>query len=277
VLIDSNMKPALPLSPDVALRVSASPLAILLDIDGTLAPIAPRPQQALVPPETCAAVEALMRLPGVHVAIVTGRSVADARRLVGIPGLAVIGNHGFEVLGEDGDPISVPAAHSYLGAIRDAATSLDGLARRVEGTVLEDKKWTLSLHYRLAERPAIPMVVDFINQLAAEHGLVVTRGKEVLELRPPLEVNKGTAAVLWTRDVGTPASGSVLYIGDDRTDEDAFRELRAAFAGAVTIRVGDPDHGEHTAAEYRVETPAEVREFLVALAAVRGRAAAPDR
>ena len=263
------MVPALPLQPAVALRLGGTPLSILLDIDGTLAPIAPRPEQAKVPADTCKALEGLIEIPDAHIAIVTGRSIEDARRIVPLKGLGVIGNHGFEVLGEHGEVVSEPAAHTFVDIIRSAGQRLGVLVKEIPGVVIENKHWTLSVHYRLAARPAIPRITDTINALAKELGLKVTRGKEVLELRPPLEVNKGTAAVIWVKRLGLSASSSVLYIGDDRTDEDAFRELRAAFSRAVTIRVGDPDHGETTAAEFRVETPAEVKDFLLALAALR--------
>src|SRR5688572_20757538 len=100
------MTPALPLQSAVALRLGGTPLSILLDIDGTLAPIAPRPEQAKVPADTCKALEHLIDIPGAHVAVVTGRSVQDARRMVPLDGLGIIGNHGFEVLGESGEVIS---------------------------------------------------------------------------------------------------------------------------------------------------------------------------
>jgi trehalose 6-phosphate phosphatase len=260
---------ALPLQSAVALRLGGTPLSILLDVDGTLAPIAPRPDQVKVPAETCKALEALIAIPDAHVAIVTGRSVSDAQRIISLHGLGVIGNHGFEVLGESGEVISEPAAHAWLGIVKDASRRLSDLPRDIEGVVLEDKQWTLSVHYRLAARPAIPHVSGTVEATAKELGLRVTSGKEVLELRPPLDVNKGTAAVMWVQRLGASASASVLYIGDDRTDEDAFRALRDAFPRVVTVRVGEPDHGETTAAEFGVETPAEVKDFLVALAVYR--------
>jgi trehalose-phosphatase len=263
------MIPALPLSHDVALRLAGSPLSVLLEIDGTLAPIAPRPDQVKVAPDMCTALENLIAVPDAHVAIVTGRSVSDGRRIVPIKGLGVIGNHGFEVLGEGGEVVSEPAAHAFLQVIDTAASRLAPLPKEIPGVVLENKKWTLSVHYRLAARPAISKIADVVHSLGRELGLVITRGKEVLEMRPPIEVNKGTAGVLWVKRLGASAASSVLYIGDDRTDEDAFRELRVAFPRAVTIRVGDPDHGETTEAEFRVETPAEVRDFLVALSRYR--------
>ena len=262
---------ALPIPSAITVRLGGTPLSILLDIDGTLAPIAPRPDQAKVPTETCKALEDLIEIPDAHVAIVTGRSVQDGRRIVPLAGLGVIGNHGFEVLGESGEVISEPAALSYLDVMRSAAKQLADLPNEITGVVLEDKHWTLSVHYRLAARPDIPRITDTIAGLAKELGLTMTRGKEVLELRPPLEVNKGTAAVIWVKRLGMSGAASVVYIGDDRTDEDAFRELRAAFPKAVTIRVGDPDHGETTSAEFRLETTQEVKDFLVALAELRRR------
>ena len=263
------MIPALPLQSAVAVRLGGTPLSVLLDVDGTLAPIAPRPEQAKVPADTCKALERLIEIPDAHVAIVTGRSVRDARRIVPLKGLGVIGNHGFEMLGESGEVISEPAAISYLDVVREAAQRLGPLVKEIHGIVLEDKQWTLSVHYRLAARPSIPRVTEEVQRVGSDLGLRITRGKEVLELRPPLDVNKGTAAVLWVKRLGFSTAASVLYIGDDRTDEDAFRELRSAFPKAVTIRVGDPDHGETTFAEFRVETPAEVREFLVAVSEYR--------
>jgi trehalose 6-phosphate phosphatase len=264
------MTSALPLQSGVALRLGGTPLSVLLDVDGTLAPIAPRPDQVKVPADTCKALERLIEIPDAHVAIVTGRSVADGRRIVPLDGLGVIGNHGFEVLGEGGEVISEPAAMTFLESVRQAVRQLQPLEQEVPGVVVEDKHWTLSVHYRLAARPAIDGIADKVHNTARALGLKVTKGKEVLELRPPLDVNKGTAAVLWVSRLGLSSSASVLYVGDDRTDEDAFRELRAAFPKAVTIRVGDPDHGETTEAEFRLDTPAEVKDFLVALAEYRG-------
>jgi trehalose-phosphatase len=263
------MQPALPLQPAVALRLGGTPLLVLLDIDGTLAPIAPRPEQAKVPADTCKALEELIATPGAHVAVVTGRSVADGRRVVPLKGLGVIGNHGFEVLGEAGEVISEPAAQVHLDKVDAAAKPLGVLAKEIPGVVVEHKHWTLSVHYRLAARPAIPRITETVDRVAKEQGLRVTRGKEVLELRPPLDVNKGTASVVWAKRLGGSPASSVIYVGDDRTDEDAFRELRAVFPRAVTVRVGDPDHGESTHAEFRVETPAQVKDFLVALTEMR--------
>lgn len=259
---------ALPMPAAIGTRLGGTPLSVLLDIDGTLAPIAPRPEEAAVPAATQRLIGDLTLLPGTHVAVVTGRSVADARRLVPVPNVGVIGNHGFEILGEAGEVLSEPTARAYLGPVRDAAAALNGIAA-IDGVVVENKKWTLSVHYRLAAREQVARITDRVMSVAEEQGLVVTRGKEVLELRPPIRINKGTAAVIWVHELGTPPAGSTIYIGDDRTDEDAFRELRAAYPRAVTVRVGEPDAGAGTDAEFLLASTDEVAQFLAALAAGR--------
>src|SRR4051812_3723851 len=112
--------PALPLTPDLVRRLSGDPMLLLLDIDGTLAPIAPRPEFAEVPPETRRIVEGLVALPHTHVAIVTGRGAADGASLVNVGGTWTIGNHGLEI-GPPGEaPIARPDAQRFASTISTA-------------------------------------------------------------------------------------------------------------------------------------------------------------
>ena len=264
------MQPALPVGSALAQRLARSPLSIFLDIDGTLAPIAPRPDQVLVPPEVLTLIGDLARAPAVHVAIVTGRSVAAARALVPVDGIGFIGNHGFEILGEDGTMIVSPEAQQARAAMAAVAREIDAIQRRHQGLILEDKTWTLSLHYRLAERGVIAGVVSEVNDIARRFGLVTTTGKEIIEVRPPATIDKGTAAVALARGVGAlDGNGTPVYIGDDRTDEDAFHALRAVSSNAVTIRVGNPIAGDQSHAEFGVVGPDDVRDFLRELLTLR--------
>jgi trehalose-phosphatase len=261
---------ALPVSPGLAARLTGSPLAIFLDIDGTLAPIAPRPDAARVPPETLVVVADLTHMRHVHVAVVTGRSVADARRLVPLDHVAVIGNHGFEILGDDGTMIITPEAHAFRDALMAASARLMDLERRCPGVVVEDKTWTISAHYRLAPRGLVPEIVRQVSAIGAELGLQTTSGKEVLELRPPVQVNKGTAVVELARRLdAVDRDAASIYIGDDRTDEDAFVALRAEAKHAVTVRVGRPSQGEDSGAEFYVDSPAAASQFLIEVVALR--------
>src|SRR5687768_5068229 len=127
-------------------RLSGVPRIIMLDIDGTLAPIAPRPQDAVVPQATRRVIAQLASRPGVHVALVSGRGAADARRLVSVGNVWVIGNHGIEVVGPQGETEIAPEAEAYRGAMAQAARKVASAVTHVSGVALEDKIWTLSVH-----------------------------------------------------------------------------------------------------------------------------------
>jgi trehalose 6-phosphate phosphatase len=253
--------PLIPLLSEIGDRIGGSPRIIMLDVDGTLAPIAPRPQDAVVPPATRRAVAALAARPGVHVVIVSGRGAADARRLVSVGNIWVIGNHGLEMMGPQGETDIVPEAESFRSAMAQASRRITASLTHVAGVVLEDKVWTLSVHYRLADAGVVPRLRASVEGVAEQYGLRLTEGKGVLELRPPVEHDKGTAVLALARRLGGLLPGtSLVFIGDDRTDEDAFRILRENNPDAVTIRVADED--VQTAAEFRLPDPDAVRRFL---------------
>lgn len=264
----------------VAARLDGRPLAVMLDVDGTLAPIAPRPEEAAVPAETRRVVAALAALPDVRVVLVSGRAAADARRMVGVANVWVIGNHGFEAVSPDGGEMDQPELEPWRSAIARAARRIAPLVAPVPGVLLEDKGWTLSVHYRLADSQVVPRLIESVERVAEPLGLRVSRGKMVVEVRPDVRVDKGTAVLRLAAELGalagkenpaaeedggdapaTGGGGSTLFVGDDRTDEDAFRALRSRSARAVTVRV---THGEDiaTAAEFSIEDPAAVRKLL---------------
>lgn len=247
-------------------RLDGRPLAVMLDVDGTLAPIAPRPQDAAVPPQTARALASLSRANGVCIAAISGRGASDAARLVGVPGIWVVGNHGMETQSPDGQLSAHPDAKQYESVVSRAAAMLEPLERSTRGVLVENKRWTLSVHYRLALDSAAPAVVASARDVAQQTGLRVTVGKKVVELRPPVTINKGTAACQIAEQFGAfGSSGSVLFAGDDLTDEDAFRALRDRFPRAVTVRVGHDEIGE-SAAEFLVDGPPALRELLEWLA-----------
>lgn len=257
-------------------RLDGSPIAVLLDIDGTLAPIAPRPEDADIPPATRSVLARLVRLPDVKLALVTGRAVADALRMA-VDGAWIIGNHGLELRSPEGESTPAPEALAYEKAVGDAAARLSGVERDVPGSLLENKRWGLSVHYRLAGADAAPRLRDRVNEVARHTGLRITEGRKIFELRPPVSVNKGTASVAFLARVGADVeSGSVLFAGDDRTDEDAFLALRAHRPRAVTARVFAAESVEDTSAEFVLDSTDEVRELLEWLAERRG-ARAPAR
>jgi trehalose-phosphatase len=249
----------------MASRLSGSPCILLLDIDGTLAPIAPRPSEARIPETTRQVLRRLSARPEMRVALVSGRSAGDARKVAALDDATVwvIGNHGIEIADPTGGVCVHPGILPYEPAVAAAAIRTGVIAREVPGTVVEDKRWTLSVHYRLVEHVAVPELLAAVNQVANEYGLRLTQGKRVIELRPPVPVDKGTACVELSRRIGgmTPGS-SGLCAGDDQTDEDAFAALRESWPDAVTIRVGAPENGASTRAEWVAENPASLLDVL---------------
>ncbi|HVE78398.1 MAG TPA: trehalose-phosphatase [Gemmatimonadaceae bacterium] len=249
-------------------RLDGTPLVLLLDIDGTLAPIVSRPELAEVPPETRRALASLAASPAVHVGVVSGRGAGDARRLAGLTHGWVIGNHGLETIAPDGEETVDRQVAPFRPGLAKAARALERLLAAVPGVTVEDKIWSHSVHYRLADPAVVPRVRRAVEDVAREHGLRVTTGKLIFELRAPVKVDKGTAVVaLADRLGGLEPSASLVFAGDDVSDEDAFRLLRVRVPHAITVRIGaEPPE---TAAEFRLPDPAAMRVLLERLAEAR--------
>lgn len=263
---------ARPSTAELGPRLSRSPLILMLDIDGTLAPLAARPEDAIVPEPTRRAVAALADTPDVHVALVTGRAATDGRRLAGIDGAWVIGNHGIEAISPAGEAVVEASAAEYRDDVAAAVEELTAAVGSVPGVRVEDKVWTLSVHYRLADPAVEPRLRQAMDEIAHKHGLRLVRGKKIFELRPPIHVHKGTAVVELSRLIAGPdLAASLFYAGDDRTDEDAFRALRSTAPHAVTVRVGGPvdDQTAATAAEFTVPDEDALRRLLEWLVTLR--------
>jgi alpha,alpha-trehalose-phosphate synthase [UDP-forming]/trehalose-phosphatase len=250
-------------------------LVVVLDFDGTLAPIVDRPQQAAMVEGVRALLAALHAPPRTQVAIISGRALADLRARVGLDGLHVAGNHGLEASGPAWG--AVPPAGDAAEALARCAARLRRRLAHIPGVLVEDKGAGVSVHLRLAPREAAGPVVDAV--LDEVDGcppgqLEVRRGKMVVEIRPAVDWDKGRAVrSLLETVVGSdwPVRAAVIYVGDDHTDEDAFAALGPH---GITVRVGTD--GAPTAARYRLRDPHEVRRFLSMLAHWDStRAAAP--
>ena len=261
-------RPLLPVTADVATRLAGAPLLLMLDVDGTLAPIAPRPEDAAVPPDTKRVVERLAAHPRVIVAFVSGRAASDVARIAGVSGAWVVGNHGFEIVRPNGSPLDAGALGTARDAVAGAVREIARAVALVPGALIEDKRLTASVHFRLADASAVPALRAAVDRAAAHYGLRVVEGKKVFEIRPNEDVNKGTVALRLMRELANDG-GAVVYVGDDATDEDAFASLRVSAPAAVTARVTD-DGDMRTAAEFSLENTNAVTRFLWWLAAERG-------
>jgi len=238
-------------------------LAVVLDFDGTLAPIVSAPERAALPDRVRAALQRLVRMPHVTLAIVSGRGLDDIRARVGIDGLIYAGNHGLEMASSRWR-WSHPEAERLRPRVAEAVRGLRTRVEAVPGAIVEDKGLTISVHFRQTPHPLVETVRVSAYEEAERRGLVVRAGKRVYELRPPVTWDKG-AAVRWMldREFGTdwPQRAAVIYAGDDRTDEDAFVALPDP---AITVKVGPGI--QPTAAAFAVRDVEEMVQFLWTLA-----------
>jgi trehalose-phosphatase len=221
-----------------ALRADPSRTAVLSDVDGTLAPIVSRPEGAVVPDRAAAVLRRLSERYAV-VGCISGRPAAEARRLVGVEGLAYAGNHGLELLRpRDAAPELDASLREKAGDAARFVAKLDADDLAEAGLRLEDKGPIQALHWRGAEDDAAEARAGEIAATAEREGLGVHWGRKVLELRPAVPIGKDAAIDALLRRRGIAAA---VYAGDDRTDLDAFRrlrELREADELAVAVCVG---------------------------------------
>ena len=194
-------------------------MAVLTDIDGTLAPIVPTPDMSEVSDEFK---ESLQRLSSEYllVAAISGRKTQDALGLIGLEDIVYFGNHGFEIL-RDGEVEVIPEALPYLERVEE----LEQLAREElapEGAFVEEKGITASVHYRNVPQEVGERCVEFVKGEGARLGLRITIGRGVVEARPPIRADKGTAVRTLVEEYRPEKA---MFIGDDTTDLDAFREL----------------------------------------------------
>ena len=200
----------------------AQPAALVTDIDGTLSPIASSPEEAEVLPECRRALADLAKV--LHlVAVVSGRRVEEARRMVGLDQLTYIGNHGMERWDHAGGYRS--EAESYAALMAEALRALRQELRGLTGVRLEDKGTVISIHYRSSPKPAAARqtILEASKRVLPQDGLIIAEGKMVVEVRPPLAIDKGTVVRNLVREHGLRG---IVYLGDDLTDVDAFRAVR---------------------------------------------------
>lgn len=218
--------------------------AILLDVDGVLAPIVEIPHEAVVPEETRTEVARLHDRYAL-VACISGRSGADARRIVGLDQLVYVGEHGLELMAE----------------AADWSERLHAFAATVDWDDVERKPLTVTFHYRRAESEAEALkMLEAVAARARREGLVSRFGRKVLELRPPIGAHKGTAVAHLLGERGLERA---LYAGDDTTDLDAFNALQGLELG-VRVAVASPEGPAELreTADIVVDGPAELRELL---------------
>jgi trehalose-phosphatase len=235
-------------------------LAIFLDYDGTLTPIVAQPENAVLSDSTRQIVRTLAN--HMPVAILTGRNLDDIRRRVGIDEIIYAGSHGFDIAGPRG--LRKEVATEFLPILEAAEKELGEKLTSIPGVLLDRKRFSIAAHYRQADESGVGKFKQAVDEIAARHReLRRIAGKKVYELRPDIDWDKGRAVIWLLEALGLARSKTLpLYIGDDLTDEDAFRAIRRYGVGIVVS-----DQPRWTAARYALKNPAEVERFLHELVA----------
>ena len=245
-------------SAEVARLLEGRKVALFLDYDGTLTPIVADPAAATIDDRARATLAELAVL--CDVAIISGRDLDDVRRMVGVDGITYAGSHGFDIARPDGT--SVQHATEFLPALAAAEEALRSIVRAT-GARAERKRFALAVHYRGLDPARVPDIERAVHDVSGTgSGLKVTGGKMVVELRPDVDWDKGAALLSLLADL--PNDPVPIYLGDDVTDEDAFRVVRSRGLGLVVS--GERDERE-TLAHYVLDGPAEALSFLAELAA----------
>jgi trehalose 6-phosphate phosphatase len=237
--------------------------AVLFDIDGTLAPIVRHASDATVPETTRLRLIELAKRYSV-VACVSGRPASVARQMVSIGSIAYVGNHGSELLRPGAGDLEVdPQVAAWAARVREFAVRADTTALGQLRVRREDKGAIVAFHWRGApDEGAAGVAVAALELAALDAGLETHRGRKVLEIRPPVPIDKGRG-VRWLLADDPPATA--VYVGDDLTDVDAFAGLRAVVgAGAVCVGVRSEETPQEleASADAMVDGPGGVRDLL---------------
>lgn len=241
--------------------------ALFCDVDGTLAPVVSRADEAMVPVDVSRTLGRLSARLGL-VACVSGRGAADAKRLVGVGGVVYAGAHGAELLNPStGEVERTEELEQWREPVREFVNGLDAQALRRDGVRLEDKDFIQALHWRGADDDeTAEQLVREVETAALDRGFEIHRGRKVLEVRPPVTFNKGLVVMRLIKQSDVEYAA---YIGDDLTDIDAFDALQQLHSagdleGALCVGVSSEEEPERLVdrADVMVAGPAGVAELL---------------
>jgi trehalose 6-phosphate phosphatase len=260
-------------------RLAGKRPAVFLDYDGTLTPIVDRPEDAVISESMRGAIRRLAEV--CPVCVVSGRDRRVVQELMGIDNLIVAGSHGFDIWSPSGGAIERQEGGEFLDLLAEVRARLDRELASIKGALVEPKSNSVAAHYRLVIEDERPRVKEVVDELLAENRgkLKITPGKMVYEIQPNIDWDKGKAVLYLLGALGLDRDDVVpIYMGDDTTDEDAFKALAGRGLGIFVGRADDPEvAGRLTYADYILASMEEVEQFLDLLTeyAKSGRAAGP--
>ena len=235
----------------------AQTLFLFLDYDGTLTPIVSRPELALCPSEVKRHLERLRDLPSVYLAIISGRSLEDLREKVGVSDIIYVGNHGLEIENPDGRHKKILLS-ARARELKRITQNVQNSLKEIPGILFEEKGPILSVHYRNVSQKFFDRIPQALKEelLQWKGRWKMASGKMVFEIQPNVDFHKGETV----REILNPFPSLGLlpfYLGDDQTDEDAFRVLKGQ---GVSVFIGPS--GFSSEADFFLRNPDEVQEFL---------------
>ncbi|MEE8179573.1 MAG: trehalose-phosphatase [bacterium] len=244
---------------------SAKGIFLLLDFDGTLTPIVKRPREAELSPEMEGILKFLAKKKEFKVAIISGRSLSDLKQKIKIRNIIYVGNHGLEIE-RKGKKFIYPQASKSIPTMKELKKILKARLGSIKGTIVEDKRVGLAVHYRMVKNSDVPELKRMVRQIFRpfmEKGKIkIGYGKKILEAKPPIMWDKGKAASMLL-DSFKQEKPLSFYLGDDKTDEDAFSALDGK---GITVFVGKPRKSK---AKFFLRNVGEVGIFLKRLSALK--------
>jgi len=245
---------------EIARESRGKSIAMFLDYDGTLTPIVETPDKAVIAEDMREAVIELSR--HCTLGVISGRDLKDVKDKVKIDSIVYAGSHGFDISGPEGLQLKNETGTEFLPVLDEAEKKLSAKLGHIKGVLVERKRFAIAIHYRLAAPEKVEMVEEVVDKVASDHpALRKAYGKKIFELQPDIDWHKGKALFTLLSALNLDGDDVLsFYLGDDVTDEDAFRSLKDRGIGIVVW-----DEPYETAASYSLRNPDEVREFLLKL------------
>ncbi|XP_038906683.1 trehalose-phosphate phosphatase B-like isoform X2 [Benincasa hispida] len=244
-------------------------IVVFLDYDGTLSPIVDDPDRAFMSSEMREAVREVAKC--FPTAIISGRSRDKVKEFVKLSNVHYAGSHGMDIImtptsDNEVDEVSFQPAKEFLPAIQQIRQILEEETRKIEGAMVEDNRFCVSVHFRHVHERDLEKLEKKVQSIIGKNpDFHITQGKKVMEIRPTINWNKGHAMEYYLHILGHTSIDDVipLYIGDDRTDEDAFKVIEMRGQGIAILVSSIP---KHTKASYSLKDPSQVLAFLLRLA-----------